>query len=42
MKKGFLTGLLLFALFVIIYAGATNFDRLVLGSGNYNEATTTD
>lgn len=35
MKKGFLTGLIVFALFVIIYAGATNYDRLVLGSGNY-------
>ena len=35
MKKGFLTGLLLFVFFVLIYAGATNFDRIVLGSGNY-------
>jgi len=36
MKKGFITGLLLFVFFVIVYAGATNFDRLVLGSGNYS------
>ena len=36
MKKGFLIGLLLFVFFIVIYAGATNFDRLVLGSGNYS------
>ncbi len=35
MKKGFLTGLLVFAFFVIVFAAATNYDRLVLGSGNY-------
>lgn len=35
MKKGFLTGLILFVFFVVVFAAATNFDRLVLGSGNY-------
>lgn len=36
MKKGFITGVVLFTLFVLVFAGATNFDRIVLGSGNYN------
>lgn len=35
MKKGFIVGLLIFTVFVIVFAGATNFDRIVLGSGNY-------
>jgi hypothetical protein len=35
MKKGFLSGFLLFAFAIILLAAATNLDRLVLGSGNY-------
>jgi len=35
MKRGFIAGLVLFVLFIVVYAGASNFDRLVLGSGNY-------
>ena len=34
-RKGFLFGAILFATFIVLYAGATNFDRIVLGEGNY-------